>query len=146
MALFKRKAKTPAVIPELEWYNKAEKKERAGLAWLLAVVSIAVAVLIIIGLFFGGRWAYRHFKNQDKPETTQTETQDDPVEQNPVETTPPAPAPTPTPAPTATPAAPTPAVANQQLANTGPASTLAIFVGVTLLSVLAYQFKLRTEN
>jgi cytoskeletal protein RodZ len=137
MALFKRK-KTTTALPDLDWYNKVEKKERSRLAWFLAVAAIAGACALLIGLFFGGRWLYRHNKAQNKPTTIQEE----PAKPS-EETTAPA---SDTPAPSTTPTATTPSttpVADPNLANTGPADTLAIFLSVTLLSVIAYQFKLR---
>lgn len=145
MAWFKRQPKnTAAAIPELEWYNKAEKKERSGLAWLLAIASIATAGLLIIGLVFGGRWVYRHFKSNDKPETTQNDTSKDEnkTDGTTATGTPSSGDTAATPAPATTPTT-TPVTAPTVLTNTGPADTLAIFLSVTLLSVIVYQLKLR---
>ena len=59
MALFKRDPKDSSVLPEIEKYYDAEKRERAGLAWLLAIASVAFVAALLIGVFFGGRWIYR---------------------------------------------------------------------------------------
>ena len=67
MALFNRNKTKATVLPELEKYYDAERRERSGLAWILALVSIAGVVLVLIGLFFGGRWIYRNLKNDKKP-------------------------------------------------------------------------------
>jgi hypothetical protein len=66
MALFSRKKTDQNVLPEIEKYYDAEKRERAGLAWLLAIVSIACVALVLIGLFFGGRWVYRKTTGTNK--------------------------------------------------------------------------------
>lgn len=72
MALFRRKKAEKPVTKEVEQYIKAEKRERAGLAWLLALVAMAVAALVIIALFFGGRWAYDRIWNDEDSSSTQT--------------------------------------------------------------------------
>lgn len=60
MALFRRKKADQASVPaELQNYYQAEKRERTGVAWLLAIGTLIITVLIILGLFFGGRWVYR---------------------------------------------------------------------------------------
>jgi len=40
-------------------------------------VSLAVVSLLILGLFFGGRWAYNRFNEDESNDTAQTETQDE---------------------------------------------------------------------
>lgn len=78
MALFNRRNKNKQVLPqEVREYYQAEKRERTGMAWLLAITTLVVTFLIAAGLFFGGRWAYRAiFDNDDKSgnTTSQTET------------------------------------------------------------------------
>lgn len=64
MALFVRKPKD-SVLPEVDQYYEGERRDRAGLAWLLALVSVAVVALVIIGVFLAGRWAYRQIANND---------------------------------------------------------------------------------
>ncbi len=68
MAIFKRKNTYSNVLPEVESYYAAEKRERSGLAWLAALASVAFAAALILGLFFGGRWIYRRYIH--KPATT----------------------------------------------------------------------------
>jgi len=53
------------VLPELQQYYDAERRERAGLAWVLALVSVAAVALLVVGAFFGGRWIYRKAKNSN---------------------------------------------------------------------------------
>ncbi len=58
MALFNRKKKG-SVLPEVDKYYDGERRDRSGLAWLLALISVIVVTLLVVGLFLGGRWAYR---------------------------------------------------------------------------------------
>ena len=78
MALFKRK-KSESVMPEeVQNFYAAERRQRKGTAWLLAIVTLLVTFLIASALFFGGRWIYRAiFDNDDKASTSQNESIDD---------------------------------------------------------------------
>lgn len=69
MALFRRNksASSPAVPEEVNDYYQAEKRDRTWMAWLLALLSLAVTTLIIMGLFFGGRWVYRKIRPTNQP-------------------------------------------------------------------------------
>lgn len=69
MALLRRNksASTPAVPEEVNEYYQAEKRDRTWMAWLLALLSLAVTTLIIMGLFFGGRWVYRKIRPSSQP-------------------------------------------------------------------------------
>lgn len=69
MALFRRdkSASSPAVPEEVNNYYQAEKRDRTWMAWLLALLSLAVTTLIIMGLFFGGRWVYRKIRPNNQP-------------------------------------------------------------------------------
>lgn len=51
---------------EIEEYYTAEKRERRGVAGLLAVGTLLVTILLAVGLFFGGRWAYRSIRHEGK--------------------------------------------------------------------------------
>jgi cytoskeletal protein RodZ len=75
MALFKRKQQNQEEVPaEIQEYYQAERRERVGVAWLLAFATLVVTVLLAVGLFFGGRWVYRQiFNNNGESGTTQTE-------------------------------------------------------------------------
>lgn len=149
MILFKRKKPAQAVLPEIEKYYDAEKRERAGLAWLLALTSVAVVTLMLIGAFFGGRWVYRKVTNTNKtPGVTITDTNN--VDGNIgksqdtntanagnvfVETPSTTPAnPTSSTTPVVATSSNTTASANKELTNTGPANTVAIFI----VSVLGF--------
>lgn len=76
MALFGRK-KQDTVLPEVDQYYEGERRDRAGLAWLLALVSVAIVALVIIGAFLGGRWLYRQVADKDSgSEVATTDTTD----------------------------------------------------------------------
>jgi len=64
MALFNRK-KSDSVLPEIDKYYDGERRDRAGLAWLLAMVSVIAVTLIVIGIFLAGRWAYRELTDDN---------------------------------------------------------------------------------
>lgn len=151
MALFKRKKTDKAVLPEIEKYYNAEKRERAGLAWLLALTSVAVVALLIIGAFFGGRWVYRKATDTNKtPVATVTDSETDASnnqEDSTLDTidsdgeyvTPPS-TPTTSPSPLASKPNNVPASAgSKELVNTGPAGTLAVFI-VSVLGFTALHY------
>jgi cytoskeletal protein RodZ len=67
---FKRNKKQDSVPPEVQEYYQAEKRERVGIAWALAFITLAVTIGVVLGLFFGGRALYHHFQKA-KPTTTE---------------------------------------------------------------------------
>ncbi len=78
MALFNRNKKD-SVLPEVDQYYEGERRDRAGLAWLLALVSVALVALILVGVFLAGRWAWRQVAdNNDGEEVGVTDTADMP--------------------------------------------------------------------
>jgi hypothetical protein len=69
MGLFNRnKSQT---ITELEDYY-ANKRNRTGMAWLMAFLSLLVTVAVIAALFFGGRWLYRTLVDNDSDSSSTT--------------------------------------------------------------------------
>lgn len=70
---FNRNKNEDSTLPEeVQDYYQAEKRERAGVAGLLAVGTLLATVVLALGLFFGGRWLYRTvFDNNDTPETAE---------------------------------------------------------------------------
>jgi len=175
MALFNRKKSDNNVLPEVERYYDAEKRERAGLAWLLAIVSIAAVALVLIGAFFGGRWIYRkvsHTNEKTGVSTTNTvegsigKSENTSVNNNSdnssTKTTTPstpsttAPSTTPKTQPT-TPAVTTPKPSTattpsaapttaKNLASTGPANTVAIFIISVLGFAALYNLAIRSRS
>lgn len=59
MALFGRGRNTDSVPQEVKDYYEAERRERSGMAWLLALATLVVTLVLAGGIFLGGRWAYR---------------------------------------------------------------------------------------
>ena len=158
MALFDKKT-TETNIPELQEYYANQKRESTGLAWLLALGSLLITAAVIIGLFIGGRWAYRKISNKNKTTVATVETTD---ATSATTSTPSTSATTTTPAPTTTPATTTPAqgvattqstttntnavaatttvstTAGKEVPNTGPGNTIGLFVAVTVLAYFAH--------
>jgi cytoskeletal protein RodZ len=152
-------ANIPSMPPEVQQYYQAEARERTGVAWLLAGITLVVTVLIIVGLFFGGRWIYR--KTRHNPaQVAQTTNQPAAPSENTANTsssssnssttssTSSTSSNTSTPA-SSTPSSTTPSTsqgvvgptaARTSIPNTGPGDTLALFVGVTALGYLAHRF------
>jgi cytoskeletal protein RodZ len=153
MALFNRNKDTKA-LPEVEQYYQAERRDRTGLAWLLALVSMIIVAGLLVGIFMAGRWAYDQLANNDD-EVAITETSeeapsfdgaptDNSAESTPAETpsagtdeevkpNPAVTAPTTTPAPTQT-----PRTGSDELPRTGAGSIAMIFTGVTLAAGSAH--------
>lgn len=78
MNLFNRRNKVdPNLPPEVQAYSQAERRERMGVAWLFGIVSLIVTLVLITGLFFGGRWVYRKIARKDKATPVQIDTSDD---------------------------------------------------------------------
>lgn len=72
---FKRNKNQDSVMPaEVQDYYKAERRDKTGMAWMLAIATLLATILIAAGLFFGGRFVYRAiFDNNDESTQTQTE-------------------------------------------------------------------------
>lgn len=61
------------VPTEVKDYYQSERRERVGVAWLLAIGTLLATLAIVIALFFGGRWAWRAlFGNDDTKAPTST--------------------------------------------------------------------------
>jgi hypothetical protein len=56
------------VPEEIQDYYQTERRERAGVAWLLAFGTLVVTILLAGLIFFGGREAYRRIAGNDEPE------------------------------------------------------------------------------
>jgi cytoskeletal protein RodZ len=130
---FNRNKSDESTLPEeVQNYYQAEKRERRGVAGLLAVGTLLVTVVLALGLFFGGRALYRAIFDNDSG-TTETAQQDDAEQQEadsnsqdedtsdadqPTAT--PNPAPTPSSTPTPTPSTPQSQNTTSTTPNTGP--------------------------
>ena len=144
------------VPEEVQEYYQSERRERVGIAWLLALATLITTIVLAIGLYFGGRWAWREiFGNEEQTTTEQqegtqqgqpesegqgSEQETQPSGGNEGQNTQPTPQPA-QPAPQQS-AQPT---NGQNLTNTGPADTLAAFIGASILGTLGYQVYIRKK-
>ncbi|MBP6962755.1 hypothetical protein KBB49_04425 [Candidatus Saccharibacteria bacterium] len=69
MAIFKRRKNQ--TVAELEEYY-ASKQTRTSIAWVMAVVSLLITILVVSALFFGGRWIYRSLTDDNLEVTVTT--------------------------------------------------------------------------
>jgi cytoskeletal protein RodZ len=77
MALFNRRKQNTDVLPEeVREYYQSERRERTGVAWLLAVGTLIATFIIAAALFFSGRWVYRTVFNNDDNKNKTTTSQD----------------------------------------------------------------------
>lgn len=150
----------------LEQYYADQQRRGAG-AWLMALGAFLVTLILVFGIFWGGRWIYRKVTHKDnsaqiatKPEgnpfsnaNIKTDTSKKPqgvvnAPTNPsssssssssstAQTTPP-------PAAGSTTSPQTQATG--PITNTGPGDQLAIFIAVTVAGTLLYQLRLRYAN
>lgn len=84
MAIFRRKKEVVDEVPELEHYY-AERRTSSIWSWVMAIVTMLLTVLIILGLFYGGRWVYRELTKDDanpQPAPTVTAPQNPPTQTN----------------------------------------------------------------
>jgi hypothetical protein len=80
MALFNRDKEQPQKVEvpaEIQDYYQSERRERTGIAWLLALATLVITVIAVLGLFTGGRWVYRKYVQKDKPQTVVQESNDE---------------------------------------------------------------------
>lgn len=78
---FRRDKNVASVPQEIQEYYQTEKRERTGVAWLLALGTLLITIGLSVLLFFGGRWAYRQIAGNDNEKTPETSQ----VAQNPSE-------------------------------------------------------------
>lgn len=178
MALFGRRNKdgtqpTEVQVPaEIQEYYQAERRERAGVAWLLALATLAVTLLVAVGLFFGGRWVYRKAThknvattktsqpattesapaNSSSPSSTSDQSSSTSTSSNSSSTTPTSPTSSNSSSSTSSTTTSTPsasqstAASNTSLPNTGPGDILKVFVIVTLVGALAHNLLSRYQT
>ena len=170
MALFSRnKTDQDGMPPEVQNYYQAEGRQRSWTAWLMALATLFVTVVVVLGIFFGGRWAFRKLKNGGQPTVTvQTETEKPAETAAPANPTTPAAPSTPktpsTPQTSSTstsqpsqaslpesastqPSAATPGKATgSNLPSTGPGDMVAVFVLTTIIAAIFHNRVLRVRS
>lgn len=144
---FNRNKDTASVPQEIQEYYQSERRERTGIAWLLALGTLLVTIILAILLFFAGRWLYRAITTNEDNKTGRTSeqaAQDQPAQTPPAENGA-APAPSPgtgsSSAPAAgSPSAPaqTPTSASGGLPNTGPGDVIGLFTATTVTAAAAH--------
>ena len=68
MKLFKRRQKnvSNSVIPqEIQDYSQTEHREKMGIATLVGFISLLLTLIVLFGMFVGGRWMYRKIAGTD---------------------------------------------------------------------------------
>ena len=81
MAFFDRfnKKRTASVLPsEVDEYYRSEKRGRRGAAFLLGLMTLILTVLIVLALFFVGRFFYHKIKgDSNKADTSSITSESD---------------------------------------------------------------------
>lgn len=158
MSLFRRNKIKAAVPAEVQEYYQSEKRDKAWLAWLLAIGTLFATILVVLGLFFGGRWAYRKLANSPKKPTVgvQKAPTSDPASKpsNTTSTAPPTTTNQPasgsvTPnaqntAPATTPTTTSPSSSN--LPSTGPGDIVAVFFITSVMGYVLHYQRIFTRN
>ena len=124
---------SPTAVKE---YYQAAGSRQSWIIWVLSIGTFILTLLIVLLLFWGGRWVWQKISDSsdDKPTTTQEQssdlTEDKTKRQGDDNTGSDVPAPAPSPTPQPTPAPTTPPTQNQRpttpvtgdLPHTGPSS------------------------
>ena len=148
MALFRRKKRFEEQYPaEVQEYYKQERRERAGVAWLLAFGTLLMTVALSLALFFGGRWVWRQFfDSSDVPNISQTDEPASPAQQGTESSTPSQP--TPPAGSTSSTRTVSPGIEDDEtstaprggdIPRTGPRETAIVFAAVSMVSGLAHR-------
>lgn len=70
---FRRKQSTTDEVPtEIKQYYTSEQRDRAGATWLVGAAVFLITVLLVLGLFYGGRALYRAITDDANQTTEQT--------------------------------------------------------------------------
>jgi len=69
---FNRNRQDEALPDEVKQFYESGRKQKAGMAWLLALGTLLATVLLAVALFFAGRWVFDKIAGDDQPATPQT--------------------------------------------------------------------------
>ena len=75
MAIFQKGNNQTSIPAEIQEYYETGKRDRTGVAWLLAIGTLLLTIILAAGIFFAGRWTYRKIAGSDNkaPVVTQNE-------------------------------------------------------------------------
>jgi cytoskeletal protein RodZ len=73
VALFNRRKNQTNVPEEIQEYYQTERRERAGVAWMLAIGTLLITIMLTAGIFFAGRWAWREIAGPDEPQIAENQ-------------------------------------------------------------------------
>lgn len=75
MGFLNRKHTNRQSLPdEIGEYYQSERRERAGLSWLLTLFTLLLTAGLVVLIFLGGRWAYHKIGGNSKTPVATTET------------------------------------------------------------------------
>ena len=165
---FSRKNDQTSVPAEIQEYYESERRERTGVAWLLAFSTLLITIGLAVILFFGGRWVYRKIANNNDNQAAQTVQQDvedqadgpfsndnndstdtddsGDSDDNDSSTSPSGTSDDPTTTPPTTPGSTTPSTGDTPLPDTGPGDVLAIFTVTTIAGAAAHRIVYRRHT
>lgn len=116
-----------------------EYHERVGLAWLIAFISLIVTVMVVVGLFFWGRWTYRKITKSGEQSSGQTAVTDQAATKTSTSPSRNSNKPTTSSKPTVQKNSSAPKhPPTKNLTNTGPGSTITIFVAVSTVGTILH--------
>jgi hypothetical protein len=144
---------TTELPAEVQEYYESTQRETRSKAWLLAAGTLVVTLIVATGLFFGGRFVYQRFANNDEAPTTGLSDQPakpaQPAQPNPPTTNDADEGSSTTRSAqddssdtqneTSTDPDETPVTRSGDITDSGPGDVLAIFVFATVVGTLAYE-------
>lgn len=71
----RKNAGSQQVPEEIKEYYHAKKRDRMWVVWLLTGATFIVTVLVVLGLFWGGRWAFNKIRDNNGNGNTTIETE-----------------------------------------------------------------------
>lgn len=154
---FNRQKQDSNVPLEVQEYYQSERREHVGVAWLLAGLSLIATIIVVLAIYFGGKWIWNKIHDNDNESVTTTQTEET-TSQSSGETSSSSTSSEESSTSSAdenssssqtsetsssnsshsASASGSQSAETQSLTNTGPRETIALFIGVTLVGTLAH--------